>query len=59
MQVLFGDTFRWRPKVTFNAGFRWDYFGVREKERKRFSKFNPAVSTAPGFVRSRDAQRAQ
>jgi Carboxypeptidase regulatory-like domain len=35
------DTFRWRPKVTFNLGLRWDYFGVIDEERKRFSNFDP------------------
>jgi len=34
------DTFRWRPKVTFNLGVRWDYFGVINEERKRFSNFD-------------------
>jgi outer membrane receptor protein involved in Fe transport len=34
------DTFRWRPKVTFNLGLRWDYFGVINEERKRFSNFD-------------------
>jgi outer membrane receptor protein involved in Fe transport len=34
------DTFRWRPKVTFNLGLRWDYFGVIDEERKRFSNFD-------------------
>jgi hypothetical protein len=35
------DTFRWRPRVTFNLGLRWDYFGVIDEERKRFSNFDP------------------
>ncbi|HEY8184999.1 MAG TPA: carboxypeptidase regulatory-like domain-containing protein [Pyrinomonadaceae bacterium] len=34
------DTFRWRPRVTFNVGLRWDYFGVIDEERKRFSNFD-------------------
>jgi hypothetical protein len=34
------DTFRWRPGVTFNLGLRWDYFGVIDEERKRFSNFD-------------------
>ena len=34
------DTFRWRPNVTFNLGLRWDYFGVINEERKRFSNFD-------------------
>jgi len=37
------DTFRWRPKLTLNLGLRWDYFGVIDEERKRFSNFDPAV----------------
>ena len=34
------DTFRMRPRVTFNLGLRWDYFGVINEERKRFSNFD-------------------
>ncbi len=34
------DTFRWSPKVTFNLGVRWDYFGVINEERGRFSNFD-------------------
>ena len=34
------DTFRWRPRITFNLGLRWDYFGVIDEERKRFSNFD-------------------
>jgi hypothetical protein len=34
------DTFRWNSKVTFNLGVRWDYFGVINEERKRFSNFD-------------------
>jgi carboxypeptidase family protein len=37
------DTFRWRPRVTFNLGLRWDYFGVIDEERKRFSNFDPTA----------------
>jgi hypothetical protein len=37
------DTFRWHPKVTFNLGLRWDYFGVIDEERKRFSNFDPTL----------------
>lgn len=36
------DTFRWRPKVTFNLGLRYDYFGVIAEERDRFSIFDPS-----------------
>jgi outer membrane receptor protein involved in Fe transport len=36
------DTFRWRPRLTLNLGVRWDYFGVIDEERKRFSNFDPA-----------------
>jgi outer membrane receptor protein involved in Fe transport len=35
------DTFRWRPRLTLNLGLRWDYFGVIDEERKRFSNFDP------------------
>ena len=37
------DTFRWRPRLTLNLGVRWDYFGVIDEERKRFSNFDPAL----------------
>lgn len=37
------DTFRWRPKLTLNLGVRWDYFGVIDEERKRFSNFDPSL----------------
>jgi outer membrane receptor protein involved in Fe transport len=36
------DTFRWSPKVTLNLGLRYDYFGVIDEERRRFSNFDPA-----------------
>ena len=36
------DTFRWRPRLTLNLGVRWDYFGVIDEERKRFSNFDPS-----------------
>lgn len=36
------DTFRWRPRVTFNLGLRYDYYGVIAEERNRFSNFDPA-----------------
>jgi len=35
------DTFRWRPKITFNLGLRYDYFGVIGEERNRLSNFDP------------------
>jgi hypothetical protein len=35
------DTFRWRPRLTHNLGLRWDYFGVIDEDRKRFSNFDP------------------
>ena len=37
---FFQDTLRWTSKVTFNLGLRWDYFGVIDEERKRFSNFD-------------------
>jgi outer membrane receptor protein involved in Fe transport len=35
------DSYRWRPRVTLNLGLRYDYFGVIDEERKRFSNFDP------------------
>jgi hypothetical protein len=37
------DTFRARPRLTFNLGLRWDYYGVIDEERKRFSNFDPTL----------------
>jgi outer membrane receptor protein involved in Fe transport len=37
------DTFRWSPQLTFNAGVRWDYFGVIDEKDHLLSNFDPAV----------------
>jgi len=35
------DTFRWRPRITFNLGLRYDYYGLIDEERDRLSNFDP------------------
>lgn len=35
------DSFRFSPKLTINAGLRYDYFGVIGEERNRLSNFDP------------------
>src|SRR5262249_27533252 len=37
------DTLRWNPRLTFNLGLRWDYFGVIDEKNDLLSNFNPAV----------------
>src|SRR5262249_43449199 len=37
------DTLRWSPKLTFNLGLRWDYFGVIGEKNDLLSNFNPAT----------------
>lgn len=37
------DTFRWNPRLTFNLGLRWDYFGVIAEKNNLLSNFDPAV----------------
>ena len=41
------DTFRWKPNVTFNVGVRYDYFGVIDEERNRFSVFDRTRGLVP------------
>ena len=36
------DSFRWTPRLTVNAGMRWDYFGVVGEESNLFFQFDPA-----------------
>jgi hypothetical protein len=36
------DKFRMTPRVTFNIGLRWDYFGVVGEKNNIFYRFNPA-----------------
>ena len=35
------DSFRVRPRLTFNYGVRWDYFGVLSEKHNLFSNFDP------------------
>jgi outer membrane receptor protein involved in Fe transport len=39
--MYFQDTWRVRPTITLNLGLRWDYFGVIQEERDRFSVYRP------------------
>ena len=51
------DTLRWRPNITFNLGLRWDYYGVIDEERKRFSNLDLAqglVLTGPSKLYNSD-----
>ena len=34
------DSFRWTPRLTFNLGLRWDYFGVVHEEDGLFYRFD-------------------
>src|SRR5713226_3237114 len=37
------DSFRWTPRLTVNAGVRWDYFGVVNEKSNLFYRFDPAA----------------
>ena len=37
------DNIKLTPRLTMNAGLRWDYFGVIGEEQGRFSIFDPAI----------------
>jgi len=37
------DSFRWTPRLTVNAGVRWDYFGVVRERSNLFYRFDPAA----------------
>jgi hypothetical protein len=37
------DSIKLTPKLTINAGLRWDYYGVIGEERHRFSIFDPSI----------------
>ena len=39
----FQDGFRYTPRLTFNAGVRWDYFGVLGENTDLLSTFDPSV----------------
>ncbi|MBV9479505.1 MAG: TonB-dependent receptor [Acidobacteria bacterium] len=36
------DSFRWTPRLTFNYGLRWDYFGVVHEKNNLFYQLTPA-----------------
>lgn len=52
------DSFRWTPRFTFNWGLRYDYFGVLDEERNRFSRYDPVAGLllvgTPGYPRLYD-----
>jgi outer membrane receptor protein involved in Fe transport len=39
------DSFRWTPRLTLNAGVRWDYFGVVGEKNNLFNRIDPAADT--------------
>jgi len=41
------DTYRLTPKFTLIAGLRWDFFGVPQEDRGRFSNFVPSQGLVP------------
>ena len=49
------DTFRWNPRMTFNLGLRWDYFGVFGEKNNLLSNFDPTTGLvqvgSPGLPR--------
>ena len=40
--VYLQDSFRMTPRLTFNFGLRWDYFGVVKEKNNLFYQFDPA-----------------
>jgi len=52
------DSFRWTSRFTFNWGLRYDYYGVLDEERNRFSRYDPVAGLiqlgSPGFPRLYD-----
>ena len=43
--AYFQDSWRLTPRLTFNYGVRWDYFGVVGEQNKQLSLFDPVTST--------------
>ncbi len=41
------DTYQVTPKLTLIAGLRWDFFGVPQEDRGRFSNFLPSQGLVP------------
>jgi hypothetical protein len=41
------DTYQLTPKLTLIAGLRWDFFGVPQEDRGRFSNFFPSQGLVP------------
>lgn len=52
------DSVRVSSRLTFNWGLRYDYYGVLDEERDRFSRYDPSVGLiplgTPGFPRLYD-----
>ena len=42
------DSWRWSPRLTFNAGMRWDYFGVVGEKDHLFNRFDPTGNSGAG-----------
>ena len=40
--VYLQDSYRLTPRLTFNLGLRWDYFGVVKEKNNLFYQFDPA-----------------
>jgi len=52
------DSWRVTPRLTFNWGLRYDYYGVLDEKRNRISRYDPTVGLiqlgSPGFKKLYD-----